>query len=131
MEDICNFIPPKKHESELDLIHFVYETGIKRLTQPFSHFYYRMFLVFKGTAVFKVEGKRISLKRGDVFFVFPYQSYEFDYEDGFCYFYISFCGNGAMPLLKSMGISEQNCWFGGLENVVDFWVDSVRSQRVC
>ena len=69
MIDICNFIPPKKHPSELEFIHFVYETGIRRLSQPFSHFYHRIFLVFKGSGTFKAEGKEIRLKKGDVFFV--------------------------------------------------------------
>ena len=71
MEDICNFIPPKQHRSELELIHFVYETGIKRLHQPFSHFFYRMFLVFKGKGVLNVEGNRVPVKRETCFLPSP------------------------------------------------------------
>ena len=126
MIDICNFIPPKKHPSELEFIHFVYETGIRRLSQPFSHFYHRIFLVFKGSGTFKAEGKEIRLKKGDVFFAFSYQNYHIDFDDDFCYFYISFCGNGAIALLDSMGISRENCNYAVPSQVVDFWIDSIR-----
>lgn len=126
MEDICNFIPPKKHKSDLEFIHFVYETGIKRLCQPFSHFYFRIFLVFKGTAVLKVEGKNIPLEKGDVFFAFPYQSYIIDYDADFSYFYISFAGEGAASLLESVDVSKENNCFKGLQSITDFWVESIR-----
>ena len=126
MEDICNFIPPKQHHSELEFVHFVCETGIRKLHQPFSHFFYRMVLVFKGTAVLNTEGKRIPVKRGDVFLTFPYQSYEIDYDDEFCYFYISFCGDGAGGLLESLDLTRERFRYTVPENVVDFWVDSVR-----
>lgn len=126
MEDICRFIPPKKHQSELEFIHFVYETGIKRLQQPFSYFYFRINLVFKGTAILKVKNKQIPLKKGDVFFTFPYQNYEIAGDNDFCFFYISFAGDGALPLLESVNVSKDNNSFKGLENVIDFWVDSIR-----
>ena len=126
MEDICRFIPPKKHQSELEFIHFVYETGIKRLVQPFSHIYYKIHIVFKGTATFKTEDKEIPLEKGDVFIAFPYQSYEITDDNDFCYFYISFAGNGAYPLLESVDVSKENNCFKGLDNVIDFWVDSIR-----
>lgn len=127
MQDVCNFIPAKRHPGELEFIHFVYETGIKRLRQPFSHYYYRMFLVFKGTARLKTGEKSFPLKRGDVFFTFPDQNYEIDYNEDFCYFYISFGGAGAAYLLENQGISKENCHFVAPQKVVDFWVDSVRS----
>ncbi|MBR4304084.1 MAG: helix-turn-helix transcriptional regulator [Clostridia bacterium] len=126
MIDICNFIPPKDHPSELEFIHFVYETGIRRLNQPFVHFFHRMFLVFKGSGALKLDGKTIPLKRGDLFVVFGYQSYEIEFDDELSYFYISFGGSGALPLLESMNISRTNCHFALPDRVLDFWVDSIR-----
>ncbi|MBQ2865577.1 MAG: helix-turn-helix transcriptional regulator [Clostridia bacterium] len=126
MIDVCNFIPPKNHPSELEYIHFVYETGIRRLRQPFSHFYNRMFLVFKGSGILKTADGRWEFKKGDVFFAFGYQNYEIEFDDELCYFYISFSGFGALPLLESMGIGRKNCRFAVPDEVTDFWVESVR-----
>ena len=61
-----------------------------------------------------------------MFFAFPYRNYEIDYDDEFCYFYISFSGDGAAPLLESLDISGDVFRYTVPENVVDFWVDSVR-----
>ncbi len=124
--DVCNFIPPKKHPGELEFIHFVYETGVRRLSQPFSHFYHRVFLVFKGTGALKCDGREFPLSPGAAVFVFGGRSYEIDFDEELCYFYISFCGSGALPLLESMGISADNRLFAMPRQVSDFWVDSVR-----
>ena len=95
MSDICQFIPPKEHSSELLFFHFVYQTDVNRLKQPFLRENYYAHIVFKGNATLKTDGKFFSLKRGDVFFTLPYQSYSLDGEDDFSYLYISFNGGGA------------------------------------
>lgn len=129
LDDVCNFIPPKNHPGELEFIHFVYETGVRRLSQPFSHFYHRVYLVFKGTGVLKCDGRAFSLVPGRAVFVQGGRPYEIDFDDDLCYFYISFCGRGALSLLESVGITRENCLFDTPEQVRNMWVDSVR--RIC
>lgn len=126
MDAICCFLPPKQHSSDLVFIHFVYETGIKRLRQPFIRTDYYLHLVFKGTANLKIEGRCIPLKRGDIFFTFPHQCCEIEYSDDFTFLYISFNGNSAQGLLKSLHISKDNCYFSDFEKVIDFWMTSIR-----
>lgn len=126
MEDICNFIPPKKHNSDLEFLHFVYETNIKRLTQPFIHLNFYMHIVFKGTAILKTDGKKFNIKSGDLFFTFPNQKFTIEADNKFTFLYISFNGTGALPLLSSFNISKENCIFYNFDNVIPFWASSVR-----
>ena len=129
MSDICQFIPPKEHSSELLFFHFVYQTDVNRLKQPFLRENYYAHIVFKGNATLKTDGKFFSLKRGDVFFTLPYQSYSLDGEDDFSYLYISFNGGGAKALVEEHGISKDNCVFKNMEHMIDFWIESIRRVR--
>lgn len=126
MEDICNFIPPKNHISDLEFLHFVYETNIKKLRQPLIHLNYYINIVFKGTAVLKFDNKKCQLKSGDMFFTFPNQKFIIDADNNFTFLYISFNGDGALPLLESFDISKENCIFNNFDNVIPFWISAVR-----
>lgn len=126
MEDICNFIPPKPEAAAIEYFHFVYETCIRKLRQPFSHANFYAHLVFKGTAVLKTEGHMHTLAPGTLFFTFPFQAFEMDADPDFTYFYISFNGTGAHTLLNGLNISEQNAVFSGFEHLLDFWMTSAR-----
>ena len=126
MEDICNFIPPQERESNLEFIHFVYETNIKRHQQPFVRSYFHMNIVFKGTAVLKIADREFKLESGDVFFTFPDQSYFIDADNSFTFLYISFTGNGALPLLNSLNINKENCVYNNLSNTLQFWMDAIK-----
>ena len=126
MYDICQFIPPKDHPSELSFFHFVYEVEVKRLKQPFNHGNYYAQVVFRGNAILKTEGKSYSLTRGDVFFTQPYQSYTLDADNDFSFMYISFNGNGAFTLFQEHNIRKDNCVFHNLEQILPFWIESIR-----
>ncbi len=126
MEDVCNFIPPRKHSSDIDFYHFVYETNIKGLNQPFLHTNYYVYLVFKGSAVLKIADKKIPVSAGSLFFTFPYQSMRFDDCKDFSFLYISFNGDGAVSLLKDLGISRERFMFDGFEDLIEFWMKSIR-----
>ncbi len=126
MEDICNFIPPKKHNSDLEFLHFVYETNIKRLRQPFTHSNFYINIVFKGTAVLKFDNKKFQIKSGDIFFTFPNQKFTIDVDSKFTFLYISFNGIGAMSLLDNFNINKENCIFNNFDNVIPFWISAVR-----
>ncbi|MBR2042944.1 MAG: helix-turn-helix domain-containing protein [Clostridia bacterium] len=126
MNDICQFIPPKEHKSDLSFLHFVYETDLKNHKQPFVRSNYYMHVVFKGKAIFKTEGKSFSLNVGDVFITAPFQSYTLEADNNFSFMYISFNGDGALPLLNEHSVSKSNCVFIGLEHIISFWVESIR-----
>ena len=129
LNDICMFIPPKEHPTELSFFHFVYETEIKRLKQPFLHGNYYLHVVYKGSAVLKTEGKEYALAPGDLFFTYPYQSYTLDSDNDFTFMYISFNGDGAEALLKEHGVSKENVVFRNLTHIITFWIESIRRIR--
>lgn len=126
MSDICQFIPPKERPAELSFFHFVYETELKRLKQPFSHSNYYVHVVFKGDVTLNTSEKSYRLKRGDVFFTQPFQRYTLNAENNFSFMYISFNGKGAEPLLNEHNINKENCIFYNLENIISFWIESIR-----
>ncbi len=126
MSDICQFIPQKEYPSELKFFHFVYETELKKLKQPFTYSNYYLHIVFKGDATLKTAGKSYQLKRGDIFFTFPYQSFTITADNDFSFMYISFNGDGAIPLLREHNVSKDNFIFYDLENTITFWVDCIR-----
>ena len=125
MNDICNFIPQRNIETNLHFIHFVYETNIKKLSQPFIHANYYLHIVNKGSALLKSEGKIINLKKGDLFFTFPNQNFTIEKPKDFTYLYISFNGEGATKLLNSLDINKDNFIFTGYEHLLRFWMDSI------
>ena len=126
MDDVCNFIPPKNHKDGLEFLHFVYETNIKKLRQPFVHFNFYIYLVVNGTGVLKFNNNEFSLESGDVFFAFPEKSFSIDADDNFTFLYISFNGPGAQPLLSSLNINKENCVYHGFNNILSFWMDAVK-----
>ena len=126
MEDICNFIPPKQHDSNIDYYHFVYEGNIKKLSQPFVHSNYYANLVFKGTAELIINNTTMPLKRGMLFFTFPYQSYKISNYKDFSYLYISFNGKGAVSLLTDFNIDKERFIFNDFNHVIEFWINSIR-----
>lgn len=129
MNDVCNFIPPKNLERDIKCHHFVYETAIKTLRQPFLHSFYYMYLAVKGSAVFKINGQKYKVSPGTLFFSFPYQSHEIVSSDDFTYLYITFDGSMADNLLKSLKIGTEKCVFTNFEHILNFWMSALRRIR--
>lgn len=126
MRDICNFIPPTESGGNITYYHFVYETGIKTLKQPFLHRYYHLVLVAKGKGIYKRRSREIPIEAGTLFVVFPNQPYEIIAEDGFTYLYIDFDGSRVEKLFEQIGITESKCVFQNFGNVYDFWFSAVK-----
>ncbi len=126
MEDICNFIPPKKYDNSICYYHFVHETNIKKHRQPFFHSNYYAILVFKGSADLVKGNTTTPIKRGTLFFIYPYHSYTIKNYKDFSYMYISFNGIGAEPLLTNFNITNEHFIFENFDNVIEFWISSIR-----
>lgn len=126
MNDICNFIPPKDHYGNIVYYHFVYETGLKKLNQPFLFANYRLHLVAKGTGVLKTETEDYELKPGTLFFTFPYQSHEIEGSSNFAYLYITFSGAGITNLLDNLKIGADRSVYQDFDHLLEFWMTSIR-----
>lgn len=126
MQDICNFVPAKGYESTIAYYHFVYETELKNLIQPFLRPCYYLHLVVRGSGMLKVKEMEYPLEAGTVFVMVPYQAYQISGTDNFTYLYISFGGDGVKALLESHGITDNVHVFVGLNHIIDFWMNSIR-----
>jgi len=126
MEDICNFLPKKKQSGEIEFIHFVYEASFRKLRQPFYMTRYQIFLTFKGTGCLILDGAEHILTPGTMFFAFPSQTFRLEGTSDFTYLYITFQGPGASPMLTSFGITPSRFLFYGHEQLLDFWMKSIR-----
>ncbi|MBR5542847.1 MAG: helix-turn-helix transcriptional regulator [Oscillospiraceae bacterium] len=126
MEDICNFIPPNKRHGNIQYFHFVYETNVKKLRQPFLLPDFYAYLVFKGSAILTIGKNDYPLTPGTMFFTFPFKAHEIKEADNFSYFYISFNGTGASTLLENLNINEKNFIYYDFEHLHDFWMKSIR-----
>ena len=126
MYDVCNFIPPEQATGEIKYYHFVYETGIEKLRQPFLHRFYFMHLAVKGKGKLKMGEKEYDLSPGTVFITFPGKPFCITDYENLTYLYISFSGNGAENHFSELDISEENCVFEGLEQLTEFWMTQIR-----
>ncbi len=124
-EDICNFIPPKK-VGGLEYYHFVYETRLKRLKQPFKYGIFHAYLCVKGDGVLEVNGCKYPLTSGTLFFAFPEEQYTLTDVSGLTYLYISFGGCDASSVLADFGVSRETRLFEGFSHLVHFWMSSIR-----
>ncbi len=126
MNDICNFIPSKAYKSSINYYHFVYETNLRKFSQPFVRSNYYICLVFRGSAVLKVGTSETHIKKGTLFFTFPNQAYYIEASKDFTYLYISFNGEGVTDLLNSLNINIRNSVFENYEHLIEFWMSAIR-----
>ena len=126
MDSICNFIPVKSYTGSIRTVHFVLESELKKLTQPFYYPINYVFLVISGSGVLKLNSKEYKLEKGSLFFSFPNHFFEIDGNDDFKYIYISFMGESVKGIFDDLNISPDNPVFYNMDFVVDFWLNSIR-----
>jgi len=122
---VCQFIPVKSYTGSLNVMHFVYETELPKLQQPFVHPVYYLHLVAGGSAVLKMGGNAYPLRRGDLFFGFPGCPYELSENDGLVYIYISFTGSCVSELLELLEIRMEQPVRHGYEGLLELWKSSL------
>lgn len=126
MRDICNFISQKPEHSNIECYHFVYETGINKISMPIVRRNYYINIAFKGNGVLILDDKEFNLSPGTLFFSFPDTPFRLECDNDFTFLYISFNGEGAAALLEGFNINKENCVFNNLENLSDFWMKEIR-----
>lgn len=119
---ICEIIPQKKHNNNLKIISFVYETNHKRLKQPERHSTYHMYVVTNGIAVLKKTEREYSLSAGSVFLTFPGEFYDLCGNENFRYAYINFSGDSVAEILADLAIFKSTPVCNGFDELLDFWL---------
>ncbi|MBO5261600.1 MAG: AraC family transcriptional regulator [Clostridia bacterium] len=125
-KSICRFMSARNEDSTIQAVRFVYETECLSLKQPFLHPIYVFHIVTKGTAVFRIEDRNYSLKRGDAFFAFPAFPYYLDADGEFEYIYISFMGNGATSWLSKCSITPEKPYYADFDFLCTMLENAIR-----
>ena len=125
-KSICRFMPAKNEETTIKTVRFVYETECQSFSQPFVHPIYVLHIVTQGTAVLRIDDKKHSLKRGDIFFAFPAYPYYIDASDDFEYIYISFMGSGATAFLSKCKITPNSPYYDNLGFLCTMFENAIR-----
>ena len=126
MGSICNFIPQKTCEGNIQTVNFVYETEFRKMKQPFCPVLYQIFLVTKGSGELVLYGKKTVLSEGTLFFSFPGSCYEIRGSKDFTYMYISFLGSCVEMQYKQLGITLHNAVYPDFGHLLPFWRDAIR-----
>ena len=124
-DSICRFLPTKNHSGDIKTVHFVYETDIASLKQPFIRPIYYAHPVTSGEATLRYMDKAEHLTVGTLFFFFPAGPYEITDEHNLKYIYISFMGSGVQELLENIGVNIDRSVFPELSHLHDMWMRSI------
>ena len=124
-ESICRFIPNKRYDNDLKIIHFVYETEHHKLKQPFLRPFYYLYLVTEGDGTLKSTGGEYAISVGDIILTVPGSLYTIDGSDNLRYLYLSFSGSCVRDFLDQLGIDPVNPVHKGYERTTDFWFSAI------
>lgn len=121
-ENTCLFVP-KNHivEEDLGIINLVRETACPTTDKFVTGAVFRLCIVTGGTGVFRSFNASYSLKRGDVFLIFPAMPYFISNTGKLEYFYLSFMSINAYHLVENVRLSKTKCYFSGLDSIVSVW----------
>ena len=121
MENVCRFIPLYTAADTIHIINFVQETKAEPLQNPAPSAAYRIFYVTSGTGTLVTENQKTEIAEGDIFFIFPGQSFSVENGEKFVLMYISFLGMRANMIMKRLDISVSNFLFSSFPEIRTFW----------
>lgn len=126
--NICRFVPRVAASTDINIIHFVYETK-PQSGKPLIETVYKLHLVVKGTGILRLGEKSYPLRVGDMFFLFPSVSYAIESGEDFEYLYISYIGMRANALMSGLGIRRSHSLFHDMEELIPFWQTAILDNR--
>ena len=121
MDNVCLFIPFRKDTHSIHTINFVLETLPQVYEKLKTESVYKCCLVSSGDGILHTAGKSTPLKKGDLFFTFPAESFALESVDDFTYSYISFVGIRGNMIMESLGINNRSFVFRSAEELCDIW----------
>jgi len=125
MDSICRFIPAKS-SGDLKTVHFVYETELRKLKQPFIYPIYYIHLVTRGTGTLTVLSRTYDLAVGTLFFAFPGVPYTLEGSDDLSYMYISFMGLRAQEWMTEWKLDATHPTIDGFAQEIPFWKSAIQ-----
>lgn len=124
-ENICRFLSKSDASNDINIIHFVCETGVNYYKGLSGETIYKMHLVTNGTGKLCFLGRCYEIAKGDVFYTFPSVLYRIEEELDLEYMYIGFVGTRANKLADSMGITQKRFLFSGFSDLIPMWKETI------
>ena len=62
-------------------IHYAYHKSLKEITAPHSHDFFEIFLITKGNAIHKINGKEETISEGELVFIRPHDTHYYEKSD--------------------------------------------------
>lgn len=122
--NICQFVPSRTTELDLQTLHFVLETKqVEEKNSILSVF--RVYFVIEGEGKFKTIYGEHKVQKGSVFFCFPGKKFSLTSTPGFKYAYISYIGLRASALTDRLFLSQRNCVFHNVNELLSVWKNAL------
>lgn len=121
MDNVCLFIPFRKDTHSIHTINFVFETLPQIYEKLKTESVYKCCLVCSGEGFLHTAGKSTPLRKGDLFFTFPAESFAVESGQDFTYSYISFVGIRGNMIMEGLGINNRNFVFRDAEELCEHW----------
>lgn len=122
--NICQFVPHKKTQLDLQPLHFVLESNeIAEIDCELS--VYRIYCVLDGEATYKNRCIEKKVCQGDVIMCLPGKRFSFLPKKGTKYAYVSYIGFRASMLTDKFRINENNCVFHGVTELLSIWKNAL------
>lgn len=123
IENICLFTPQKQKaiNEDLGIINMIYEKNLDKNNKFVIGAIFQLCVVVDGEGIFSTLNKTYSLKRGDVFCIFPSVPYYVSNANNLKFMYVKFSSTYAYSLFDSLKITKNNCYYENCENLVKIW----------
>ncbi len=132
MRDICTRLEGRASSGAIDFHLFVYEMELHKLSQPFFHSHYFLYLFVCGEGEVRVAGRSFPITPGTLVLVHPWQLLHIvETKSELTYLYISFQGDGVGEILPKIGAHSPITVYPGYAHLLDFWMKSIRRVQEC
>ena len=122
--NICQFVPSRNTELDLQPLHFVLETHQLGENNTILSVY-RVYFVIEGEGIYKTIYNEHKVKKGSVFFCFPGKTFSLIPSAGFKYSYISYIGLRASALTDKFKLNQKNCVFDNVTELLSIWKNAL------
>lgn len=122
--NICKFFSPNDL-GQLITTAFIYERNTPYMGVTGILDTHALYLVCKGSGIFRINDKHWPISVGTVFFSFSDIPFSFEAGQDLEFFYIRFRGSRAEDLFRRFGITPATCIFEGCEGLLPHWRENI------
>ena len=128
-DNVCMFVPSGDNLGDMHVLHFVKEVSPASFSRMRTMAFYRLHIITEGECVFRTQYGEYSLKKGDIFLVFPALPYALETSKEFQYLYADFLGTQIDLIADKLKISTRNCIFLGYSELLSSWENALKMPK--